>query len=367
MTQQRILILLPDLSGGGAEHLHIKLANYWHEQGVSVDFVLMSRRGDLISLVAEGVGIVDLGVTRIRQVVLPLAQYLRNTRPDIFLVAMWPLTSMAVFAWSIAGKPGRLYLSDHSQLSVSCAAETNTPPWLLAGTIRSTYPWAHGIIAVSEGVKQDMCRLGGFSEAQVRVIYNPAATGAPVHPISISDSEKLWGEGFNFHILSVGTLKAPKDHATLIRAFALLPESLSAKLIILGEGQLRGELEDLIRELGLQDKVHLPGFMIDPSPWFRSADLFVLTSLYEGFGNVIVEALECGVPVVSTDCPSGPAEILDHGRIGKLVPIRDQESLSRAMTASYFEEHDRRVLMDRAKDFSIERISVQYLDYFWSE
>jgi glycosyltransferase involved in cell wall biosynthesis len=165
----------------------------------------------------------------------------------------------------------------------------------------------------------------------------------------------------------VGTLKAPKDHATLIRAFALLPESLSAKLIILGEGQLRGELEDLIRELGLQDKVHLPGFMIDPSPWFRSADLFVLSSLYEGFGNVIVEALECGVPVVSTDCPSGPAEILDHGRIGKLVPIRDQESLSRAMTASYFEEHDRRVLMDRAKDFSIERISVQYLDYFWSE
>jgi len=367
IMQKRILILLPDLNGGGAERLHIQLANYWHHQGIAVDFVLMSRRGDLINLVADGVGIIELGATRIRQVVLPLVFYLRKTRPDIFLVAMWPLTSIALLAWYIAGKPGRIFLSDHAHLSVACAAETNTHPWLLAGAIACSYPWAHGIIAVSEGVKQDLCRMGRLSDSQVRVIYNPAATGVDAHRMLIPASQKLWGEGFEFHILSVGTLKAQKDHATLIRAFALLPEFLNAKLIILGEGQLREELEELIGELQLQNKVEMPGFVIDPSPWFRSADLFVLSSRYEGFGNVIVEALEFGVPVVSTDCPSGPAEILDHGRYGKLVPVSNHVSLAAAMTASYFEEHEYTSLLERAKNFSLERISAQYLDYFWSK
>jgi glycosyltransferase involved in cell wall biosynthesis len=365
--QKHIAILLPDLNGGGAERLHIKLANYWYGRGFSVDFVLMNSRGDLIELVADGLGIIDLGAARIRHVVIPLVKYLRKVRPDILLVAMWPLTSIAALSWLIAGRPSRLYLSDHAHLSISCLAETNTHPWLLANSIRWTYSFAHGIIAVSEGVKQDLCRLGGFAPSKVCVIYNPAANGASSERLPSRDSKELWGEGFNFHILSVGTLKAQKDHATLIRAFAMLPKFLIAKLIILGEGKLREELEELIRELRLQNEVELPGFVIDPSPWFRSADLFVLSSGYEGFGNVIVEALEHGVPVVSTDCLSGPAEILEYGKYGKLVPVHDHVSLAAAMNASHCEEHDRMLLIDRAMYFSIDRISAQYLSYFWRE
>ncbi len=364
MTQQRILILLPDLRGGGAERLYILLANHWHAQGIKVDFVLMRRRGDLLGLLPDGIGIVDLGADRIREVILPFARYLRKARPDIVIAAMWPLTSAAVLSWRLAGKPGHLYLSDHIQLSISCVQELNMSPWVLAAVMRLTYPAASGLIAVSEGVKQDMCRLGGFTDSQVRVIYNPAATGVSPQPEPKSVREKLWGAGFDHHILSVGTLKAQKDHATLIRAFALLPASLNAKLTILGEGSLRAELAALARQLGFQDRVAMPGFVSDTYPWYRTADLFVLSSRWEGFGNVIVEALECGVPIVSTDCQSGPAEILENGRIGRLVPIQDPAALAASIAESLRNPVDRELLMRRAREFSVSAIADQYFDYF---
>lgn len=359
----RVLILLPDLRGGGAERLHVHLAQHWHAQGLKVDFALMSRSGDLLNLLPESIGIFDLGADRIRNVVLPLAASLRKTRPDIIVAAMWPLTSAAVLAWRLAGKPGRLYLSDHNQLSVSCVQELNISPRFLGAAMRLTYPSASGLIAVSEGVKTDMCRLGGFAESLVKVIYNPTAIGISPHRESTDVREELWGIGFDCHILSVGTLKAQKDQATLIKAFALLPASLNAKLTILGEGQLRSELEALVVQLGLQDRVVMPGFAVDPYPWFRSADLFVLSSRWEGFGNVIVEALECGVPVVSTDCPSGPAEILADGRYGRLVPIQDPTALASGIAQSLEDPVDRDMLMRRAKDFTVDVIADQYLAY----
>ena len=359
-----ILILLPDLRGGGVERMRVHLAKHWHAQGVKVDFALMHRRGDLLELLPDEIGIVDLGADRIRQVILPLARYLRKARPDFVIAAMWPLTSAAVCSWWLAGKPGRLYLSDHTQLSISCVRELNTSSRVLGLAIRLTYPSASGLIAVSEGVKKDICRLGGLPESLVRVIYNPTTIGVSPHREPIETRQKLWGAGFDHHILSVGMLKEQKDHATLIEAFAQLPSVLNAKLAILGEGSLRPELEALVKRLGIQDRVAIPGFAIDPYPWFRSADLFVLSSRWEGFGNVIVEALECGVPVVSTDCKSGPAEILANGRYGKLVPVQDPAALAAAIVESLTQPVDRSQLMGRAKDFAVGTIADQYLAYF---
>lgn len=360
----KIIIVLPDLRGGGAERLHVNLANYWNSLGIKVDFVLMRRSGELLDLLPELVGVVDLGVDRIRHVLMPLAKYLRKARPDIVLSAMWPLTSVAVASWWLAGKPGRIFLSDHNQLSISCIQELEATVWTLRVTMRLTYPFANGVITVSEGVKKDICRLAGLSDSQVHVIYNPTATGVSPNREPITVSEQLWGVGFDHHILSVGTLKAQKDHETLIRSFALLLALLNAKLTILGDGPLRGELTALVQQLGLQDRVLLAGFMMDPYPWFRSADLFVLSSRWEGFGNVIVEALECGVPVVSTDCQSGPAEILENGRYGTLVPIQDEQALANAIMQSLSRPIDKEFLIARAKDFAVNTIGDQYLAYF---
>ena len=363
--QKRILIVLPDLRGGGAERLHINLAKHWRSQGVEITFALLKRRGEWLCLLQEDVGIVDLGADKIRQAILPLARYMRSARPDIVIAAIWPLTSVATLSWWLAGKPGHLYLSDHNHLSISSTRETLASLSKVSLAIRLTYPLASGVIAVSEEVKKDICQLGRLPDSLVRVIYNPAAIGASPHRESIGTQQELWGVDFDHHILSVGSLKEQKDFATLIKAFAQLPFELNAKLTILGEGPLRLELDALVKQLGMEDRVAMPGFVIDPYPWFRSADLFVLSSLWEGFGNVIVEALECGVPVVSTDCPSGPAEILDHGRFGRLVPIQNPTALASEMAKALAAPVDRELLMRRAKDFSVGAISEQYLAYFF--
>jgi len=360
-----IAIVLPDLRGGGAERLHVHLANDWVARGLAVEFILFRKQGELLPLLATEVTVTALGVDRIRGAIFPLATHLRKSRPQVICAAMWPLTSASILAWLLTGKTGRMYVSDHNQLSVSCVREMEISLRYLKTFMRLTYPFANGVIAVSQGVKNDLCRLGSLRENQVEVIYNPTATGVSPHRAEHSERERLWGSGFRYHILSVGTLKTQKDHATLIRALARLPENLAAKLVILGEGPLRADLLALVNELGLQQRVELPGFISDPYPWFRSADLFVLSSRWEGFGNVIVEALECGVPVVSSDCPSGPAEILENGRYGKLVPVQDPIALASAMAQSLGETHDREALMRRAKDFSVQKISDQYLAYMF--
>ena len=152
----------------------------------------------------------------------------------------------------------------------------------------------------------------------------------------------------------------------MIKAFSLLREDLNACLVILGEGRMRERLERLIAELNLQGRVFLPGYVADPYPWYRSADLFVLSSLWEGFGNVVVEALECGVPIVSTEGAGGPREILDNGRYGRLVPPGNPALFAKAMTEALMSDLDRESLIKRSQAFSVTEISKQYLDYFES-
>ena len=363
---REIIVVLPDLGGGGAERLHVHLANDWIARGLSVEFVVLRKQGELLSLLAPEVVVTSLGVNRIRDAIFPLAMQLRKSHPQVVLAAMWPLTSAVVFSWILSGRRGRLFLSDHENLSHSYIGQRRANPLYLRSLIKFTYPLATGIIAVSRGVMEDLCFLG-LTANKVRVIYNPAATGASPLREASGVQAQLWGAGFGWHILAVGRLSLQKDHETLIKAFARLPNDLNAKLVILGEGPLRENLSALVSQLGLQERVSLPGFITDPYPWFRSADLFVLSSRWEGFGNVIVEALECGVPVVSTNCPSGPEEILEDGRYGKLVPVQDHIALANAMVQSFNEVHDREALMLRAQDFSVRKISDQYLSCIFPE
>jgi len=280
---------------------------------------------------------------------------------------MWPFTSAAVIGWLMAGRPGLLFVQDHTNLKYACVNELHLSLLYLRLLLRATYPLATGVLAVSNGVKQDLCEIGGFSPRRVQVIYNPVVRGVD-NPSSADASlrHQLWGQGFTFHVLAVGTLKKQKNFQLLLHAFALLPSVLNIKLTILGEGSLRPELENLIKQLDLSRCVSLPGFKLDPVPWFRTADLFVLSSSWEGFANVVAEALEFGVPVVSTNCRSGPAEILDNGRYGRLVPVGDVTAFAAAMQASLLESHDQEALRRRAQFFAVPRIADQYLAYFRS-
>lgn len=361
-------IILPSLRGGGAERVAVYLANHWVETGLRIHFVLMQAEGDLVQLADPRIQLHSLGVNRIRASILPLIRYFKEYKPSLTLVGLWPLTSAAIIAWRLAGRPGLLFAQDHTNLRIACLNELRLSPLYLRGLLRATYPLACGLLAVSEGVKQDLCELGGLPDESVQVIYNPVVRSIDdPSPADLSLRKQLWGPNFTYHILAVGTFKVPKNFPLLLDAFAQLPHSLNAKLTILGEGILRPDLEKLIKHLNLVGRVSLPGFALDPAPWYRTADLFVLSSSWEGFANVVAEALEFGVPVVSTHCQSGPAEILENGRYGTLVPVDDPVALAGAIQNSLLSHHNRAALMRRAQDFSVPKIADQYLTYFRSK
>ncbi len=362
----RISIVLPNLYGGGAERLHVNLAKHWIDKGHSVEFLLMRSCGELLSEIPTEIKVVDLMSGNIRQVVVPLSKAIKKSKPDIILSAMWPLTVATIVAWMISGKVGRLFLSEHIVLSIECKRNLNIPLVFMKLSIKALYHFSSGIIAVSQGVKEDLCRIGSLSKDKVKVIYNPISIGFSNNRENKVPTELQYGE-FDYNILTVGSFKKQKDHRTLLKAFSLMPENINARLIILGDGPLRNNLEKLIIELEISKKVLLPGFFIDPYPWYINSDLFVLSSQWEGFGNVIVEALECGLPVVSTNCPSGPSEILDNGRYGALVSVGSPIELASEMESALLKSHDHLMLRDRAKHYSIPIISEKYLNYFSEE
>jgi glycosyltransferase involved in cell wall biosynthesis len=324
----------------------------------------MRKNGELLHALHPNINVIDLKVNRLRSVITPIASNLKKIMPDIVLSAMWPLTSMTVFAWLLSGRKGKLFLSDHVILSLDAINNINVKLPILKIILIITYNFSNGIIAVSKGVKSDLCYLGNFHKDKVRVIYNPAAIGEPTKKYDTRFVDKIWGHGPEKRILSVGTLKKEKDYETLIKAVAILSHNEKIKLIILGDGPERKYLEKTISDLDLTETVLLYGFTSNPYPWYASADLFVLSSLWEGFGNVIVESLESGTPVVSTDCPGGVREILDNGRYGTLVEVGNEVLLSYAIDKSLKQSHDLDALKRRSQDFSISTISDQYMEYF---
>lgn len=358
MPAPDVALLLPDLRGGGAERVCLNLANNFVERGLSVDMVLMQRQGDLLPLLDHRVNVIDLGASRMLGVAQPLIRYLRRARPSSLVVNMWPLTSISVLARAWSRSRTRLVLVEHTTISKSEIRKSPLHFLLLRMSMRMFAPFADARVTVSKGVADDLASITGLRRDLFSTIYNPIVQGVPPSRDALEDRAPSSVPV----ILNVGTLKAQKDQATLLRAFAILVSELDARLVILGEGELRDELEALAVGLGIADRVTLPGFTSDPSQVYRSASLFVLSSAWEGFGNVVVEALEHGIPVVSTDCPSGPSEILENGRFGTLVPIRDPQALAMAMRDALSQAHDHEALKRRAGDFSVARAADAYLD-----
>lgn len=358
-SRGHIAVLLPDLRSGGAERLHVNLAREWQQRGMHVEFVLRHARGELLSLLPQGTAVTDLQVDRVRSLLFPLASYLRTARPDVLLAAMWPLTVVAPLAARLARFRGRVVVSEHSPLSLAYSHRGWMHRRVLRASQRLCYPLADARVAVSAGVADDLAQLSGLERSRFDVIHNPAALGRAhertVVPTTLEGVRRPL-------ILSVGRLKQVKRYDLLIDAFAQLPAETGGTLCILGDGPERAALEQQVRELRLEGRVLLPGFAADPAPWYAQADLFVLSSDYEGFGNVIVEAMEFGVPVVSTNCVAGPAEILCDGRFGRLVSPGDAIALATAMREALQAPVDRDALRARASDFAVDRLADCYLD-----
>jgi glycosyltransferase involved in cell wall biosynthesis len=316
------------MRGGGAERVALTLIQEFVRCGHEIDLVLLEADGELLDLLPPEVTVIDLGAKKIFAALRPLIRYLRERRPSTLQASLWPLTVIAILAGLLSRSRTRIVVSDHAILSAQYGGSWRTMAQLKA-TTRLLYLLADTRICVSEGAAEDLSRISGLSRNSFAVIHNPISQ--PPLPINSSPAvEQLW-PGANRRILTVGALKLVKNHALLIRAFAIFARKHEASLMILGEGEERSALERLAQDLGVADRIALPGFADDPWPFYASADLFVLSSDHEGFGNVLVEAMLAGLPVVSTDCPSGPREILDGGRFGALSPVGDAGALGQAI------------------------------------
>ena len=341
----RIAFLIPDLRGGGAERVALTLVNALVAHGHELDLIVTQDGGELERLLDPEVRLFNLGALRLRNVLWPLMRYFKERRPDAVHVSMWPLTVVAIIASRLAASRHRLVLSDHAVLSQHYPPRVRSALHL---TTRIFYPLADARVAVSGGAARDLAGLSRLNKTMFEVIANPIDFPAELQ--HVEHVEALWGAAQK-RILTVGALVPVKEHAFLIRAFRLLPENLSARLVVVGTGPLEQELREEAAACGVSDRVTFAGYALDPWPFYASADLFVLGSREESFGNVLVEALFAGLAIVSA-ASIGAAEVLEHGKYGMIVESRAPRQFAEAVEKALAAPPNKRALRRRAIDLS---------------
>lgn len=311
----------------------INLAEGIAERGFPVHLVVASSEGVLRNQLSPAVRLVDLRASRVLWSLAPLISYLRRERPRVLVSSMSHANLIAIWAGKLARRMTPVMVTVHNTMSRSTPQQGRLAGIVWPQLLRIFYPWARCVIAVSEGAAEDLLRTSGLLREKVRVVYNPVITRSGIAQARQTPDDPWFAPGQPPVILAAGRLTAQKDFVTLLRAFAEVRRGRVARLMILGEGEERSRLQALARELGVASDVALPGFRENALAYMASARLFVLSSAWEGLPTVLIEALAAGTPVVSTDCPSGPREILQEGHLGALVPVGNSSALASAINA----------------------------------
>ena len=355
----RVAIYMPSLEGGGAERAMVDLANGLQSEGLTMDMVVIRDDGPWRALMASDVSLVALRSRWTLTGFVKLLRYLRRARPEVVVANGTSSIILAMFARTLS--PGFTVVA-RIPVNLSAGLAAVNLKWRVMRAAQSwLLPRVDAIVTNSLGSSTDIGRNLPTASARVRTIYNPVVwpglpeqAGMPVqHPWFQREDTPV--------ILSVGRLEPQKDHATLIRAFALVARQRDARLVVLGEGSARRNLVNLTHEFGIADRVDLAGFHANPFAFMAKSRLFVLSSTQEGMPNVLIQAMACGTPVVSTDCPSGPREVLEDGRWGPLVPVGDVDALADAMLATLDRPPARASLVARAEAFPAEASIQAYM------
>lgn len=390
--KKHLAIFIPSLAGGGVARVMLHLAKAFATSGHQVDLLLCQTKGAFLDTVPQTINIVALKsssnlVSRLRvlianptlvftlllPILLPdkppktirylsdLTTYLIRKQPDALLSAKTHANLVAIWAKKIAGGRTRVLISERSTMS-TVIQRSRKWRWRFARPlIRKVYPQADLVVAVSRGVADDVASCASLSPEGIITIYNPMLT-EHIKAQSLLPVPHPWfnHEGIPI-ILGVGRLVPAKDFPTLLKAFAHIRAKRPARLVILGEGRERPTLENLATQLGIASDLSLPGFADNPYAFMSRATVFVLSSLLEGLPNALIEALACGCPVVSTNCRSGPQEILDDGAFGSLVPVGDDKALAEAIIQTLEHPPNADRLRARAAEFDIHTIAERYL------
>jgi glycosyltransferase involved in cell wall biosynthesis len=397
---RRIAVLMPDLGGGGVQKMTLSLATALNARGHEVDIVVYEPAGELEPMVPPQLTVRHLepgsrflgrvlallaDPRALPRLLLPvllarkpaptlayldaLAAYLRERRPDALLAAAPHQNLEAVWARRLAGVATKVLISERT---VPSQILPGSPMWrnrFLPPLMRRSYQQADVIVSVSQALGDDLAEVTGIPRRRITTIYNPVV-GPEIEALAAEPVEHPWFQpGRPPVILGVGRLSEQKDFPTLIRAFAKVRRERAARLVIFGAAKdvaktelRRNELLALARELGVAADVDAPGFAPNPFAYMARAGLFVLSSRYEGLPGVLIQAMACGCPVVSTDCPSGPMEILEGGRWGPLVPVGDVDRIAAAIVSVVKDPPPRGALKARAREFSVAQAVQRYLE-----
>jgi glycosyltransferase involved in cell wall biosynthesis len=386
-----LALLIRALEGGGMQRSLMHLARSFAAEGTRVEILCADVHGEMARQVPPGVSIRALPrssalgsrtaivrawpgtaasllalltppMPRMMRRLPGLAGYLREERPDAVVSLGTQSNLAAILARRLSGTSVRVVVSERNTLSV--VVKNAHAPIRLAypRLIHETYPLADAIVAVSRGVARDLVERAELPEDRVTVICNGIDVDAVAAACQQPVDDAWLARGTSPVVLGVGRLHRQKGFDTLMRAFAEVRRRRPARLVVLGEGPERRALERLGRRLGIADDMHMPGFAANPAAWMRRSALFVLSSGWEGFPNVVLEALAAGCPVVSTDCPSGPREILTDGNVGRLVPVGDFSQMAEAISATIDEPTPSALLQQRAAEFSLQRTIAGYRD-----
>jgi glycosyltransferase involved in cell wall biosynthesis len=326
----RIAIFAPSMAGGGAERGAVKLAEGLVRRGFDVDLVLATAEGPRLGEIPADVRVVDLGARRVVGSLPALVRYLRREKPEGLASVLDHANVVALWARKLGRYSGRVVVIEQNTLSEAARNGKSRRDRMMPRLVRRFYPWADYVVGVSEGVTEDLAQFVSLPAEKLRVISNPIV--APdIGELARAPVDHAWFDGGGPVFVAAGRLRPQKDFPTLLRAFSHVRAKRPARLLILGEGPERERLEALARELELSGDVSLPGATTNPYAYMARSTAFILSSRWEGLPTVLIEAMSCGAPVVATDCPSGPREILAGGRYGALVPVGDVQALAAAM------------------------------------
>ncbi|MCK0715832.1 glycosyltransferase [Chromohalobacter sarecensis] len=360
----KICIVTPSFAGGGAERIAVNLANFYTKNGLDVCLVVFEGVGPYRRQVNSSIKLIDLNVKRLRyDAWLKLRKVIKDESPEYILSVMRGANIFIGLALPIINNIKVLFREANTMEAV------RREPWrrrlIYKCLMRFSYRRADIVIANSIDTKKDLITNKIVPESHVKVIGNPVINddlNERARDVLCHD----WLSSSDICVvLHVGRLDVQKNQALLLSAFSLAVKSVpDIKLVILGEGEEKNNLEKLASELGVKDSVDFVAFQDNPYPYYKAADLFVLSSDWEGFGNVIVEALACGTPVISTDCPGGPSTILANGKYGVLVPCGDAERLSSEIVkhVSNIGAWSSEELKVRANEFTVETVAKKYLE-----
>lgn len=353
-----VAFIIPDLKGGGAQKMMINLANEFAAQGHRVDLVLFNQEGIYANHINKEVFIRDFKKSRSALSIFPLRDYIRMHKPDVVMSALFHVNLVTVLASLLAKvNKTKVVLSERNHLTLRLSEMNFVQSYFMKTLVKILYPFADKVIGISDGVCDDLRKMLKPEDPKfVQTLYNPVVT-EDFERLVEHNMPSLYPKETTLRLIASGRFVKQKDYPTMIKALAIYKEKYGDfHLVILGEGPLKNDTIKLAQQLGINKNISLIGFVDNPLACLKQADVFILSSAWEGFCNVIVEALYCGLKVVSTDCPSGPAEILEKGKHGKLVPVSDPEALAKALHEAVNEEIDPSTQSARAMDFTVHAI-----------